>query len=133
MGLCFLVQLDAEALAGAGQLRAVFLLALVEQVSLARPAQPVGPGLFQDGRVHTDFGTGAQPGGVNKSRVGFARLGQGGEELATEGQSRRGGGDDLKTVPPGEAARTLMRSLHKVDGFKLTFVISDEQGPTPAE
>ena len=42
--------------------RAIFLLALVEIVGLARPAQPIGAGLLQNGRVQADFWDGAAAG-----------------------------------------------------------------------
>ena len=70
--LFFLVQVDGEASAGAGQLPAVFLLPLVEVVSRAGPPEPVGPGLLQNSRVQADLGMGPQPGGVNEVRVCFA-------------------------------------------------------------
>ena len=110
--LVLLVQFDCQALAGASQQGAILLLALVEVVGGAGPAQPIGAWLLQNDRIQADLGTGTKPRGVNKVRVRFAGLGQGRKEFAAEGQSGRGGRDDLKAMPPGETAATLMGSLH---------------------
>jgi hypothetical protein len=91
----------------------VLLLALVEVVGGAGPAQPIGAWLLQNGRIQADFGARTKPRGVNEVWVRLAGLSQGRKELAAQGQSGRCGRDDLKTMPPGKAAATLMGSLHK--------------------
>ncbi len=57
-----------------------------------------------DDRAEAGLGVGAQFGGVNEIRIRAARLGQHPKQFAAEGQAGCGGGEDLKTVSPREAA-----------------------------